>query len=223
MPKLNTDKKQGARKLVKIQNSTLKIHDLVLINNLNFETNYGNRCSIVGKNGSGKSTLINSIINNNTTGNIIPAHNFTLYETKIAFLNQRYHLIDKSKTVLENLTSYSQNLNELEARHQLTNFKFFTSAEVNKKAELLSGGELVRLALAMITATEIDLLILDEPTNNVDITTLNQITQALREFDGAILIISHDIQFLKDLEVEKIFLLKYKTLTVESLEMLDEI
>jgi ATP-binding cassette subfamily F protein 3 len=94
--------------------------------------------------------------------------NFKLFDNvKIAYLNQRYEIINRNMTVLENVIQYSQVFNEIQARHHLSNFKFFTLQDVSKLAQNLSGGELSRLALAMITSKNIDLLILDEPTNNL--------------------------------------------------------
>jgi ATPase subunit of ABC transporter with duplicated ATPase domains len=83
---------------------------------------------------------------------------------------------------------------------------------VYKFASVLSGGELARLAIAMITISELDLLILDEPTNNLDVATVDQMVEALNEYQGALWIISHDLDFLSRIHITRSFHLKQQTL-----------
>jgi ATPase subunit of ABC transporter with duplicated ATPase domains len=222
LPNLVSKIQQGKRKLLTIEKSDLNLGGKIILKNINLELIYGQRVAIIGKNGSGKTSLVSSIYQDNTLNKNInekynPVErleqvflsNFKLAENiEIAYLSQRYDIVDKSKTVLENVLNYAQNLTEIEARHHLSNFKFFTTQEVAKLAKSLSGGELARLALAMVTCKNIDLLILDEPTNNLDILVINQITSALANFPGSILVISHDINFLEDLKIEQVLLLK---------------
>lgn len=96
-------------------------------------------------------------------------------------------------------------------RQQLGNF-LFLGDEVNKSVSVLSGGELAKLALAIVGISEIDLLVLDEPTNNLDIETVAQIIDSLEEYQGALLVISHDVDFLSRINITKSFKLKDKAL-----------
>src|SRR3989338_2397320 len=102
-------------------------------------------------------------------------------------------MVDRGKTVLENFLTFHQDISPAQTRNYLAQFLFAETAVVNKKASFLSGGEVARLALAMVTSAPIDLLILDEPTNNLDIESIEQLEQALAGFKGAIVIISHDL------------------------------
>ena len=128
------------------------------------------------------------------------------------------------KTVLENMQVYS-NMFIDDMRKHLSRYLFFTQHDVNQKAKHLSGGMLARLACAIITISPIDLLILDEPTNNLDIETIQELILALSEYKGALLVISHDIDFVKKLEPNKLLFIKnniLKNLSVDdSLEIED--
>ena len=105
------------------------------------------------------------------------------------YLDQSYGCVDRTQTVLQNMQRANPALNYQLLRQQLGHFLFFND-DVYKVASVLSGGELVRLAMAMITIAEIDLLILDEPTNNLDITTVDQIVKALNDYQSALWVIS---------------------------------
>src|SRR3989344_605821 len=142
--------------------------------------------------------------------------------TKIVYFDQQYSAIDSEKTVLENMQLYSSAPMENIRRH-LGRYLFFTQQEVNQKAKHLSGGMLARLACAIITISPIDLLILDEPTNNLDIDTIQELTLALSEYKGALLVISHDIDFVKKLEPNKLLFIKNNILKSLSINDLSEI
>lgn len=120
-----------------------------------------------------------------------------------AYLDQNVAILDKSKTVLENLKSLSS-LDEKTSRNWLAQF-LFPADDVFKKVEVLSGGERMRAALACILAgdTPPKLLILDEPTNNLDLNSIEQIESALLNFKGALIVISHDKSFLKNIGIER--------------------
>jgi ATPase subunit of ABC transporter with duplicated ATPase domains len=119
--------------------------------------------------------------------------------------------VDRQKTVLENMQQANPRLNYQVLRQQLGNF-LFSNDEVHKSASVLSGGELARLALAIVGISEIDLLVLDEPTNNLDIETVDQIVEALDDYQGALLVISHDLGFLSRINITKALKLKDKVL-----------
>jgi ATPase subunit of ABC transporter with duplicated ATPase domains len=95
--------------------------------------------------------------------------------------------------------------------------------DINKKAVELSGGETARLAFAIATSSEVDLLVLDEPTNNLDIETIEVIVDALVGFKGTLVIISHDIAFLKRINIEEVFEIKNRSLNEIDLDDLDNL
>jgi ATPase subunit of ABC transporter with duplicated ATPase domains len=121
---------------------------------------------------------------------------------KTAYVDQKYQIIDHHLNLIENIKMYNANLTDEETRRQLARFLFYREEDVRKKAAVLSGGEAARLTLAMVTAVQIDLLILDEPTNNLDIETLDAIADALEDFQGALIVISHNIHFLERIRIE---------------------
>jgi ATPase subunit of ABC transporter with duplicated ATPase domains len=115
---------------------------------------------------------------------------------RIEYLDQHYGLIDKEKSILDNVLDFSS-VDRERAHQHLSHFLFDDSVLLNKKAKMLSGGMLARLAFVMLTIFPIDLLILDEPTNNLDQETISEIVAILNEYKGALLVISHDIGFLR--------------------------
>ena len=121
---------------------------------------------------------------------------------KIGYMEQEIHFEYPNKTILETFKE-KYIYTELEARNKLARFLFY-SDDVFKKVLNLSGGEKVRLSLCMMMEEEINFLILDEPTNHVDIDSREMIEQSLRNFDGTILFISHDRYFINQLATKVI-------------------
>jgi ATPase subunit of ABC transporter with duplicated ATPase domains len=161
--------------------------DKCLLRNANLHVLFRDRVAIVGKNGTGKTTLLKLILNQVPVdgGKVRVGSN-----VKIGYLSQ--HLTPKhpKKTVLEVFREQVY-VTEGEARHILANFLFYGS-EVFKEVNQLSGGERMRLCLAQLMHQDINLLILDEPTNHLDIETREALEEALEEFEGTILAVSHD-------------------------------
>ncbi len=187
----------------------LQIFDKILIKNLNLEIKKGQKIGIIGKNGTGKSLLVKAILNKN-----LKPYNHLIknQEGKVVFYNflakyidQHYSNLDFRKTVLENILE--KNIEIVKARKWLANFRFFTTEEINKKVVNLSGGEKARLAIAKETLENLDLLILDEPNNNLDINSQVEIIDSLENFQGSLICISHDLEFGKLLNLEKIYLI----------------
>ncbi len=136
-------------------------------------------------------------------------------DMEIVYLDQNYDLVDRQQTVLANLQRSNPDLSYQLLRQQLGHFLFFND-DVHKSAAVLSGGELARLAIAMITISQLDLLILDEPTNNLDIITIDQMVEALNDYHGAIWVISHDLDFLSRINITVACQLKNQTLQTMS-------
>lgn len=167
--------------------------------NLNLEIFGPSRISIDGPNGSGKTTLVKLMLNllRPASGEIIRGI------TEVAYLDQTVTILNKDQTVLENLKTIS-NLNENDGRSWLAKF-LFSDTDVFKPAGILSGGERMRAALACILAgkTPPKFLVLDEPTNNLDLSSIEQIESTLSNFQGALVVISHDKGFIKNIGVER--------------------
>ena len=156
------------------------------------------RLAIKGPNGSGKTTLIRLLLGKlkPTSGEVI------LGVDRWAYLDQSVFLLDKEKNLFKNLENISKLDRDL-SRRWLARFLFRDKAAL-KDISVLSGGERMRAALACILAGEEppQLLVLDEPTNNLDLDSIEQIESALLNFRGALLVISHDDKFLENIGIE---------------------
>ncbi len=175
--------------------------DLLWKEPLNFQVLSGERITLKGKNGSGKTTLIN-IIRGNTepiSGNVYRA------ESRSVYIDQEYSLIDNAITVYEQAQRFNAFvLQEHEVKIRLNRF-LFSAADWDKPCKALSGGEKMRLVICCITigSKAPDIIMLDEPTNNLDIQNIEILTAALNEYEGTIFVVSHDEIFLKEIHVDR--------------------
>jgi ATPase subunit of ABC transporter with duplicated ATPase domains len=166
--------------------------------NLTFEITSGSRVCITGPNGSGKTTLIRLILGDlePTTGTIerVPF--------RAIYIDQDYSLIDNALSVFEQVQQFNSLLKEHEIKIRLTRF-LFTKDDWDKPCSVLSGGEKMRLMLCSLTVMNQapDVIIVDEPTNNLDLQNVEILTNALVEYEGALIVVSHDEMFLKELEI----------------------
>jgi len=167
-----------------------------ILKNLNLEIRYGECTALIGDNGSGKSTIIKTLLGqvNVDAGEVKLGSN-----TKIGYLPQNIIFNNEELTVLE---TFREDLYILEgpARGILAKFLFYGES-VFKKVKNLSGGEKSRLKLCILIQNDINLLILDEPTNHLDIDSRENLEEALSEFNGTILFISHDRFFINKLAI----------------------
>ena len=170
--------------------------DKLLYEDLNFKLPPNAIIGIVGPNGVGKTTLFRLImgIDHPDEGS------FTVGETvKLAYVDQQHVQIDPEKTVYEIISGGTEQMNLggrlINSRAYIARFNF-SGADQGKKAGVLSGGERNRLHLAMTLKSEANVLLLDEPTNDIDINTLRALEEALEDFAGCAVIISHDRWFL---------------------------
>lgn len=196
---LQTDSKKG--RLFQLKDFSIKVGTRTLIENINLSLSYGERIAITGDNGSGKTLLSRTILDN-----LDP-------DVKGMYLSQKYEIVDPNKTLLENIFWVNPDIGYEKCRKVLGNFLFVSEDDVNKKASVLSGGEIARLAMAMITAKPVDILILDEPTNHLDIYTVDIIIEALQEFHGGLVVISHDMNFINSIHIDKIYKILNKILS----------
>lgn len=198
------EKSHKHRNLLEIQGASLWIEDRLLVDQIHFQLRYGDRVAIAGTNGSGKSSLIRAILGDSTEAVLKSGEVLLALNLSAVYLDQSYELVDRQRTVLENMQSANPSLEYQLVRQQLGHFLFGDRA-INKPAAALSGGELARLSLAMISVSAIDLLVLDEPSNNLDIATVNQMVNAVNDYEGALVVISHDIDFLRRIDINRAF------------------
>jgi ATPase subunit of ABC transporter with duplicated ATPase domains len=167
---------------------------------LTFNIKSGERIVLHGSNGSGKTTLIKIILGElqPTTGTIFRAENNAIY------IDQDYSLIDNRLTVYEQSQKFNTcSLQEHEIKIRLNRF-LFSKDDWNKSCNSLSGGEKMRLMLCCLTISNHapDIIVLDEPTNNLDIRNIEILTAAINEYRGTLIVVSHDTYFLKQINAE---------------------
>ena len=163
----------------------------------------GSKVVILGFNGAGKTTLLRILasVDRPDTGQIEPGHGL-----RIGYYAQEHETIDVKRSVLQNMVSSSPNITETEARRVLGSF-LFTGDDATKLAGVLSGGEKTRLALAMIVVSGANVLLLDEPTNNLDPASRLEILDALANYSGAVVLVSHDEGAVEALNPERVLIL----------------
>lgn len=206
--KMNMKLEEGKRvsnRVIEMEN-VAKGYDYLLFENVNMLVRRGEHVAIIGDNGTGKSTLLKIILGLTSVdaGAIKTANNL-----KIGYLSQHEFESDNDDTLLNTIRG-KVNVTEGEARHILANFMFY-GKDVFKKVKDLSGGEKIRLRWAQIVNTDYNLLVLDEPTNHLDIDAKETIEDALLNFEGSIITVSHDRYFLNKL-FNTTYLFKNKTL-----------
>jgi len=198
-PRIQESEAHRGKLLVLAKNMSCSYGDEKILEDVNLNIHFGDRVALFGRNGAGKTTFVNGLTNR---GNVIVEGKLeTVSDINIQILDQSYSSVDRNKTVLENIQRLAPATNTNNLRQYLARFLFRETAEVDKPAQFLSGGEIARLALAIMLLRPVDLLVLDEPTNNLDVNSIEEIESVLAEFKGAILIVSHDISFLENIGV----------------------
>ncbi len=182
-----TDSRSGNNVLT-IKNLNLNIGSRELLISSNMEIYYQDRVCLMGKNGTGKTTLIKNIINN-THSSIILGTNI-----KVGYIPQEIRFDNEDLTIYEHMRKIFVG-SESELRSKLSRF-YFGTEEIDKKLKNISGGEKVRIKLLELILLKSNFLILDEPTNHIDIDTREILEESLLDFDGTILFISHDRYFI---------------------------
>ena len=185
--------RKSSKKVISVDKlSVITPENRIILNKINLDIYFHEKVAFIGKNGSGKTTFIKTILgeqNLEVNGSVYigPSVKIGYLPQVIKFENEEEQLLDYFKRAIE--------VNEQRAREILAKFEFYKE-DVNKKIKNLSGGERMKVKLAELLQQKINTLIFDEPTNHIDIPTKEILEEALEEFDGTLIFISHDRYFI---------------------------
>ncbi|MDF1698669.1 MAG: ABC-F family ATP-binding cassette domain-containing protein, partial [Saprospiraceae bacterium] len=188
----------------------------IVFKDANLAIERGQKVSFVGRNGEGKSTMIKAIMNEiDFEGTCKLGHN-----VKVGYFAQNQaSLLDPKLTIFETVDEVAKGEVRTQIKNLLGRF-MFSGDDIDKKVSVLSGGEKTRLAMVKLLLEPVNLLILDEPTNHLDIKSKDVLKEALLNFDGTLILVSHDRDFLQGLS-EKVFEFKDKRV-IEHFESIDD-
>jgi ATPase subunit of ABC transporter with duplicated ATPase domains len=163
----------------------------------------GSQVVILGLNGAGKTTLLRILagVEESDTGEVLPGHGL-----RLGYYAQEHETLEVERSVLANMKTAAPQLNETDVRKVLGSF-LFSGDEVDKPAAVLSGGEKTRLALAMLVVSSANVLLLDEPTNNLDPASRAEVLAAIRNYAGAVVLVTHDEGAVGALDPDRVLLL----------------
>ena len=175
--------------IIEGENINIAFAEKILLKNITFRIETGSKTVLIGNNGCGKTTLIKRIL--------AREDNIRLNAKKIAYYTQNLEILDINKTILENVM-YDSVFTELEARNILGRLDI-REDNVYKKVQNISGGEKVKVCFAKIFTQGADLVILDEPTNYLDIDATTALEEIINEYNGTVLTVSHDRSFIENI------------------------
>ncbi|MBI9012360.1 MAG: ABC-F type ribosomal protection protein [Clostridiales bacterium] len=205
-----SEERRSGKEVVSIKDLYKGYDDKSLLEDADMDVRFQDYVALLGKNGSGKSTILKMLLEEETPDKGI----LRLAESaKVGYMEQEIVFEQPEKSIIEGFKEKYE-MTELEARKKLARFLFY-SDDVFKTIGNLSGGEKVRLSLCMMMEEKINFLILDEPTNHVDIESREMIEQALRKFTGTVLFISHDRYFIDQLATKVIQIEDKKLVTYD--------
>lgn len=189
--------------IIKADDLQVKVDQHILINTCRFTIFGGDKVALIGNNGSGKTTLIKDILRPDSTITVSPS-------VKIGYFSQNLDILDPNQTILDNVSVTSFH-DETLMRIVLARLDFKRD-DVYKQVHVLSGGERVKVALAKLFLSDVNTLILDEPTNFLDIQAVEALESLLKDYTGTIIFASHDRQFVQHIAT-RIFSIAAETLT----------
>jgi ATP-binding cassette subfamily F protein 3 len=183
------------RVVVEAEKVTKAYGDKTILKDISLLVERGSKIAFVGQNGQGKSTFIKAIVNEFVySGDIKLGHNVQIGY----FAQNQAEYLDGEKTLLDTMIDAANETNRSKVRDMLGSF-LFRGDDVEKKVKVLSGGERNRLALCKLLLQPINVLLMDEPTNHLDIKSKNVLKAALHKYEGTLLLVSHDRDFLQGL------------------------
>jgi ATP-binding cassette, subfamily F, member 3 len=181
------------RVVIEAEHVTKSYGDKTILKDISLLVERGSKIAFVGQNGQGKSTFIKAIVNEfEYEGSIKLGHNVQLGY----FAQNQAEYLDGEKTLLDTMLEAATDGNRAKVRDMLGSF-LFRGDDVEKKVKVLSGGERNRLALCKLLLQPINVLVMDEPTNHLDIKSKNVLKAALQKYEGTLLLVSHDRDFLQ--------------------------
>ncbi|WP_158962395.1 ABC-F family ATP-binding cassette domain-containing protein [Myroides fluvii] len=181
--------------VLEMEKVTKRFGEKVIFKDVDFLIERGSKIAFVGQNGQGKSTLIKAVMEEfEYEGSIKLGHNVQIGY----FAQNQADYLDGEKTLLDTMLEAATDGNRVKVRDMLGSF-LFRGDDVEKKVKVLSGGERNRLALCRMLLSPINVLLMDEPTNHLDIKSKNVLKQALLNFKGSLILVSHDRDFLQGL------------------------
>jgi len=200
---------RSGREILKGVNISKSFGPKDVLENVSINIERGDRVAFVGQNGQGKTTLAKILIGNipATSGDVIPGHNLHVSY----YAQNQSEQLDVKQTVLDVMQDKAPEHLRSKARSILGSF-MFSGEDVDKKVSVLSGGERARLAMASLVMHPCNVLLLDEPTNHLDIQSKDILKNALKDYSGTLIVVSHDRDFLSGL-TDKVIEFKDKKLT----------
>lgn len=184
---------ESGNDVLSVENISKKFDSKNLFSNISFDIKKGEHIALIGPNGSGKTTIL-KIINNLVESDSECKIKFGT-NVKIGYFDQQSTVIDDNKTLFDEISDAYPDMTNTEIRNTLSSF-LFTNDDVFKKIGVLSGGEKCRVVLAKIMLSNANFLILDEPTNHLDMTSKAILEEAVRNYEGTCLYVSHDRYFI---------------------------
>jgi ATP-binding cassette subfamily F protein 3 len=201
---------RSGKVVVKAEGVKKSYGDLQVLRGVDLEVERGDRVAFVGQNGQGKSTLVKALLKEIPADGLMElGHNVMVGY----FAQDQADALDGNKTALQTIEDASPEEMRKHARSMLGAF-MFRGEDVDKKVKVLSGGERGRLALCKLLLNPINFLVMDEPTNHLDMNSKDVLKQSLQAFDGTLLVVSHDREFLEGLVTKTIEFRDQKVKTI---------